>query len=308
MNYEKHYSLLIDKHKGKTRDDFDEYVEHHHINPVFMYKHNKRGSTLTGHLDGDHDDPSNMVYLPLREHLIAHALLAKLYRGTIYENAAASALCFFFSKGMGLKHPRSLLFQAGMSKKYAWMKAKGRAAISTARQGTFPARDVITGKIVGSVYKDDPRVLSGELVHCTKGRKATAETCKRCSRPGMQNGNAKTHITESDIFAVITKAKRHDGRMLASEFWAMLKVELDCTSGMIAVRYNGLRKLLEAYRLAGNSIIYDPYYRENAKEKYTSTKKRCWITDGVDNKQHIITNKIPDGWRLGRTVKRKADA
>ena len=73
--------------------------------------------------------------------------------------------------------------------------------------------------------------------------------------------------------------------MLASEFWAMLKVEFDCTSGMIAVRYNGLRKLLEAYRLAGNSI-----------------------TDGVDNKQHIITNKIPDGWRLGRTVKRKADA
>jgi hypothetical protein len=124
----------------------------------------------------------------------------------------------------------------------------------------------------------------------------------------MQNGNAKRHISESDIFAVITKAKRPDGRILASEFWAVLKAELNCTAGLIDSRYNGFRKLLDAYRLAGNSVIYDSYYRENTKEKYASSEPRCWITNGVDNRQHIITNKIPDGWRLGRTVKGKVNA
>ena len=66
MNYHKHYNQLIDR--AKTRNIFSS-KESHHILPKCI---------------GGTDDPSNLVDLTLREHYIAHILLAKIHGGTLW--------------------------------------------------------------------------------------------------------------------------------------------------------------------------------------------------------------------------------
>lgn len=63
MNYEKAYIELIEKHGDIVLSD--EYVvERHHVMPKAM---------------GGSDDASNLVYLSLRAHLVAHHFLMKIY-------------------------------------------------------------------------------------------------------------------------------------------------------------------------------------------------------------------------------------
>lgn len=61
MNYELHYSKLIEKAKNRVIDD---YTEKHHILPRCL---------------GGTDDKDNLVNLTPEEHYVAHQLLVKLY-------------------------------------------------------------------------------------------------------------------------------------------------------------------------------------------------------------------------------------
>jgi hypothetical protein len=281
-----------------------QYTEAHHIIPVFMFVHNKRkrNNVGYGHLPGDHDDPSNFVHLPLREHLIAHALLAKMHSNTRYKDAAACGLCFFFSKGMGLAHPRSYSFKPGMSKKYEWLKKLGKEAISRARKGKFPAKNAITGISAGSVSSIDPRVLSGELIHCTKGIKASKETCEKIKlkNTGMGNGNAKPNITLQSIIDVLGKSLRGDNRLIKKVFMCNLKKELNCTSGLLLKRNLDINTLISAYKIySGRDVVYEQFYREDT-QKYS--RPMYWITNGYEYKRLDINLPIPEGWNRGRKI------
>lgn len=66
MDYNKHYNTLIKKAANRT---ITVAKESHHIIPKCM---------------GGTDDPSNLVDLTLREHYIAHILLAKIYGGGLW--------------------------------------------------------------------------------------------------------------------------------------------------------------------------------------------------------------------------------
>lgn len=66
MDYRKHYNYLINR--AKTRN-ISTSKESHHIVPKCI---------------GGTDDPSNLVDLTLREHYIAHILLAKIHGGTLW--------------------------------------------------------------------------------------------------------------------------------------------------------------------------------------------------------------------------------
>jgi hypothetical protein len=60
----------------------------------------------------------------------------------------------------------------------------------------------------------------------------------------------------------------------------------------------------------------DPENRQKASdnqakvaEKHSQSLKdawernpRCWITDGVESKHHFVSEPIPEGWRIGRTM------
>jgi hypothetical protein len=62
MNYQRHYSALIER--AKARATIDGYSERHHIIPRCM--------------DGG-DEPENLVRLTAEEHFVAHQLLAKIH-------------------------------------------------------------------------------------------------------------------------------------------------------------------------------------------------------------------------------------
>ena len=62
MDYWKHYHLLINRSRTRTANG---YVERHHVIPRCI---------------GGSDDPSNLVDLTPEEHMVAHQLLAKIYK------------------------------------------------------------------------------------------------------------------------------------------------------------------------------------------------------------------------------------
>lgn len=66
MDYNKIYNQLIEKGRSRGKDvtKFSEKMELHHILPKTM---------------GGSNEDSNLVYLTLREHVIAHMLLCKIY-------------------------------------------------------------------------------------------------------------------------------------------------------------------------------------------------------------------------------------
>jgi len=63
MNYQAHYTNLIEKAKKQVLPE-ETYVERHHILPVSI---------------GGSNDPNNIVKLTARQHYFAHKLLVKIY-------------------------------------------------------------------------------------------------------------------------------------------------------------------------------------------------------------------------------------
>ena len=168
MDYMRIYKQLMIKAKTEFRKKGSgEYFEMHHIVPDFMFENRSRKGPK-GHLPGQPNDPENLVMLTMREHLLAHVLLARALRGKRYWAQAASSLFLMLPKEVG-KHARQQNSLYIFSKKYAKYKIEGIRGISTARKGTFPAKDSKTGVSVGSVYVDHPKVISGEWVHHSKG-------------------------------------------------------------------------------------------------------------------------------------------
>ena len=79
MNYQKIYDALVNhrlNHPAKL--EFD-YTENHHIIPRACNGSNNK---------------SNIVCLTIREHYIAHLLLAFIYKGTIYESRMLKAISY----------------------------------------------------------------------------------------------------------------------------------------------------------------------------------------------------------------------
>lgn len=191
--YKKIYKSLIEKAKSENRKKNNkEYYESHHIIPDFMFKERKRKGPK-GHLSGNPNDKNNIVLLTPREHFIAHALLYKIYKGTRYEYSAGSSLSFFTTKVMkNRNHNRGDWLNQSSSKKYEFYRKIGLDCISKARKGKMPVVDAITRESIGSVEVNHPKVLSGEWVHHTKGRKITERERKnRPSANGNNNNNFK---------------------------------------------------------------------------------------------------------------------
>lgn len=66
MDYAKHYAYLINRAKARI---ISSNTERHHIVPKCA---------------GGSDDPTNLVDLTVREHYVAHILLAKIHGGTLW--------------------------------------------------------------------------------------------------------------------------------------------------------------------------------------------------------------------------------
>lgn len=219
MNYKKIYKSLMERAKSQNRTrGCGVYYEKHHIIPDFMFKNRKRSGTK-GHLEGDPDDPKNIVLLTAREHIIAHALLAKSLTGQQYWAQAASALNFFFTKVIG-EHPRQKHLITGASRKYEMFRQMGIAGISAARTGKMPVVDSITRTIIGSVPVDHPKVLSGEWCHHSKGTKSSDIARQRISNVTKGENNPRyMNITNEEIIETYSWLIRATGQFVSRPFY-----------------------------------------------------------------------------------------
>lgn len=227
MNYRRIYEQLIQVSKSKNRICSDvEYFESHHIIPDFMFINRRRNvrKELYGHIPGDSNSSNNLVLLTPREHLIAHMLLCKIYRGTTYEWACLSSLLIMMNGGQigsRLKLNRQVLNDSiGKAKLYQSMKSKARLALSQKYKGKIMAKDLVTGEILGMVDKTHPKVISGEWCHHSKGKTHSVDhnTKIKIATSGLKNGNAKEYTDEVLMNSYIEACKKA-GALVSYNLW-----------------------------------------------------------------------------------------
>jgi hypothetical protein len=262
-----------------------------------MFKDRKGRTGPIGHLDGDCNDKNNLVLLTIREHFLAHLLLTKIYAGTRYEASAKKSLVWFFTVLDKSAHPREEWYKLSRSKKYEKYRESAIQGIRDSMVGTMLVKDAITGEKIGRVSTQHKRVLSGEWVHWTSGRKNTEEQTKASSKrmSGMGNPNAKPNITKQLVVdAVVTYVIRHNKcgtHILRKEMDDAIKQELAVSIAIIKNRFTNGRNELVAkvnYELSKAQLAevkYDPYHRGKEQKKKLSVASSSfrWATDGIAN-------------------------
>lgn len=168
MNYQKLYNLLIESRK-KVNKQKTIYTERHHIIPRCL---------------GGTNNADNIVVLTCREHYIAHLLLSKIYPS---KRSIQQSFLMMGAKGNNkstqnrrvVSHTYEFAkkrFIDSISGKNHHYYGKSREehvkqAISKYRTGKIPVIDSNGNRY--EVTKDDPRYISGEVWHHSKGIKLT---------------------------------------------------------------------------------------------------------------------------------------
>lgn len=319
MNYIKIYKKIIENAKSEQRKKGGlVYYESHHIIPDFMFKNRKRKGPK-GHLDGNPNDPKNLVLLTAREHILCHVLLAKALNGEKYWAQAASALTWFFTKVIG-NHTRQKNNElAGLMRKYDKYRTLGLQGISNARKGTFPAVDVITGISVGSVSNKHPNVLSGLWVHVTKGRVLNEDEkeLRRKLSTGKKNSNAreidieyiKTYMVKFDVIVknnfdnnfIASKFEEwFDQQIHTKEFYVFLHSSKPLPQKITGLsnKFLNIRKIAEELQPILNWNI--PKYGMGKYSGNLQNRTFEWYTNGTENIQIRKNDVVPDGFYKGR--------
>lgn len=303
MNYKKIYRSIILKAKSENRTkSLDSYYEKHHVIPTFMFKHSKRNKSgcNCGELSGDHDDINNIVLLTPREHFISHVLLYKMYIGTRYEYQCGSSLMLFLNVGKS-NHKRLKNGNfSGVSKKYDRYRKIGIESISKSRTGMMPVKNVTTGEIIGAVPVNDPRVLSGELVHHSKGNIPSKETKEKISirTSGSRNPNYKemTDDKKQRVFKCVSNSIV-EGHIIVALLIKNIKEEFlidfkKISSVWILNNFLSYENLINEYNIEMHTDIkYNSYFRSTINKNLASkiTSSKCKVTDGNINKTLNIT-------------------
>lgn len=172
MNYKKIHDALVEKCKKtspafrireRNPNDFRLvegriiYTEKHHIIP----KH-----------EGGNDSNENLISVLPEEHLMLHLLRWKitnkwpdLLAAKLMSHSKHTTKSYAYIRqtyGEQNKGPNTSNYGRRHSK-------KTKKALSDFRKGTFYGKCVFTGQKVGIVRTNDPKVLSGEIVHVSKG-------------------------------------------------------------------------------------------------------------------------------------------
>jgi len=227
MNYLKIYKQLMTRAKQEGRKKgCGVYYEKHHIIPDFMfYARSREGQK--GHLPGDPDDKVNLVLLTAREHILSHILLFKIHDGKRYGYQHGAALNFFFSKVMN-KHTRSINFRGSNSRFYEYCREVGAKSMSNINKGKINVRHALTGVYYGRMLCSDPRVISGEYVHHSKGSTFSESRKQEYSEKYKGSGNSNyKEMTIERRARVLLCAERaiEDGYIKTSIFTKEIKLE-----------------------------------------------------------------------------------
>lgn len=236
-----------------------------------------------------------------------------------------------FNKRIGLFKQMIQSFR----KTHGWQTDDGRRRISEARTGTYPVKDASTGRMIGSVHKDHPKVLSGEWVHHSANKVSVTniETCERsyidCNEYRENRSMYKANVTDSKgsknpNYKEMTEERKQrlfnlvpssveDGHLISNillnniknEFTEFKKVSMVWVTN----NFGSIGNLVKEYNIERNeNVKYHRYFRS------TSTKKKIskglsdnrWVTDGAVNiaiKQHELDDFLNNNkeFHKGRT-------
>lgn len=275
MDYSKLYHDLCESRKKLKRSKRDGLYELHHIIPAFLFIDSKRKTRYNKYrvFEGTGDESSNLVLLTPREHFIAHLLLQKIYKGTELEHPMTMSLVFFTGKdgrfGNKIMTPKT----------YESLKKQVSATQSKKMEGTFIAKCAITGKRFGFVLNTDPRVISGELVHISKGVLYTEK--RKANRPrqdGTFNSNYKEMTLErrKRVFTLIPASCRvinGEVQFVANDFEQLLKHEFKEFKKVSIVwcknNFGSIANMVAEYNIIHNTKIT---YKQYGKTKGTTKK------------------------------------
>lgn len=183
--------------KDYRLNDDSIYVEVHHIIPRSL---------------GGLDNLNNLVEVLPEEHIFLHMLRYKIYRKR--EDALAIRFMLNGFENKNYLNKIKLVLNKKLRMGYSWLRSHtqflratdgwqtkdGIRRISEARKGTMPVRDIKTGKIIGSVSVNHPKVLSGEWVHHSKGRKQSQKEIEFKKQYGLGQNNPNASGLSEEYF------------------------------------------------------------------------------------------------------------
>lgn len=292
MDYGKLYENFIRYCKNvdieqriKVRDPYDFrlgksyiYKENHHILP----KH-----------DGGMDEPCNLVLLTTEEHLFAHKIRWKAYK----QRGDMLAVRFTLNGVVGERNEGLSEVKMNLTKKvfqgikfisqnssevrktHGWHTEDGAKRISEARKGTMPVRD-LNGNMIGSVRTNHPKVISGEWVHHTKGRKISSEERLLKSLPGTLNPNFNEILTKERILGFINENYSKivdENHLIKKKLENELKMYMEqynkkVSTVVVCNRFGSIQNLVEEYNEKYDScVMYEPYFRSSEIKQQISS-------------------------------------
>jgi hypothetical protein len=304
MNYKKIYYDLCEycrtipikirlekRNKNDDRINLNEnkiYTEMHHIIP----KH-----------EGGTNDKENLVELLPEEHYMAHLIRWKAY------NSRNDFLAVrYIVNGYNSNHTTKFLYESAnciknirqrcahykqhiynFKKNNNWHSDEGVQRISESRKNKFPAVDMKTGLSVGSVDKNHPKILSGEWVHHSKGKKSVIHKISgeklyinvndynpdiHAQNVGLnkneKNGNFKELTVEfkNILFDNVRNASENN-HIHKSNFIKIIAPLSEnyyykrISEAFINNKFGNFASFIEEYNKERNdNVVYNPYYRK----------------------------------------------
>lgn len=285
MNWKKIYIDLINKARSENRVKNSQYYELHHIFPKFMFlSHNGRNK---GHLPGNPDEKTNLVFLTHREHFIAHLILYRIFEKTRYCHQCLTSILIMTGGSYGFEHTKNegrLIYGSAIKKTklYKNIREKARKSLSESKKGKFIAKWAKTGERYGWIENNDPKVLSGELIHHSSGRKMSDEEKKKRKDAGVSQGknNGRHNGIEDEVY-VESYLKLCDiiGRPIPYLIWRRY-----CQKNNLPTFKGGRKGLGEKMISAGTErtgipFIYDDWYLKNKKgnELFQDTMRKLCL-------------------------------
>lgn len=264
------------------------YLENHHIVPRSI---------------GGYDTADNLVNLLPEEHIFVHYLRWKAFKNHI----DLCAVNFMISGFDNVKNNcitkvqmNKIIRQDFSRKRIAFGKFiskhnKGHPAISAARKGKMPVKDANTGIIIGSVPTNDPRVISGEWIHHSTGRKMTAEQRKVRSILSSGAGNPNYYkISNKEYLDQTVEYIRNftdNGRFIKCQYKKYcIDNDFVYIINFSSHRFDGLREnFIDAIKDECAKLqipfVYDRFYRSQEQKKnlskLQSSKMREYRSDGT---------------------------
>lgn len=272
MNYEKIYSDICARGKLRQKTKCDG-LEKHHIIPTFFFKDSKRKKRFRdGIYEGDGNDASNITYLTAREHFLAHIILCKIWRHTRWYHRCMSSVMLFYNT-IDSRHTRNKTFNPSDSKKYEKYRTKAIDSISKMRKGTMPVKESETGVIVGSVPVNHPKVLSGEWVHHSKGKKISANRVDKLRNTMKGLGNSNSKYSDEELLHSFKKCCEDVGFVVGHHYWVTYATSkgLPFVTTFKSFRFSGkgfddmLNYVLENTKLSLPSQSNKPFHSKEYK-------------------------------------------